>query len=120
MGIEYYLVKEEEKELFYLGKPNWFMLFDKNEILIKNRYKSPYELYHGIFFHIAPSFDESTSVGYFKDLSEKIFDWAGDSKIRLTSDMDFEDGDEGRENYVETGTRYIKYPSKPKDILKIS
>ena len=116
MGIEYYLVKEEEKELFELGKGCWSRIFNRGESILKERYNFPHTLYRDILAHIAPSFDKLIPLQYFQDLAKNIFDWAGNSKVCLKNDTDFEDG--GRERYTQTGTRYIKYPSKPKDILK--
>ena len=116
MGIEYYLVKEEEKELFELGKGGWFFVFNRGKSIFKERYNFSHILYRDILAHIAPSFDKLIPLQYFQDLAKNIFDWVGDSKVCLKSDADFEDG--GQEKYTQTGTRYIKYPSKLKDILK--
>jgi putative heme degradation protein len=105
MGVVYYLLKDETKEYYELGKGYWVQVFSfthLNSFKIKKYYKKFdkfKEIVHNTFCI------EEDEVEYWDEIAEEIYFWCSDDNIRVTSDCVEEDNIKIRE-YKEAGTRY--------------
>jgi hypothetical protein len=79
MGTRYFLVKKEKKEIYYLGRDfsNSFINYNVDRSSIFNK----------VIQQLAPKYPKDTTLQYFWDLSDDIYDWIGDDKVYLMSDV---------------------------------
>lgn len=84
MGIEYYLVKPKEKEVYWLGKHiRYFNAIPFNQKAIKFPYKSYFDILVDLAFN-GPANYTLREIRY---IAQSIFDWGKGSKISMISDL---------------------------------
>ena len=91
MGIEYYLLKPDKKELFYLGKH--FYGFDKipSATYGKEADYPKYEDWDDFFWSVLREnwdyfMTMEVTLAEVNDIIYKIYDWSVDSKVILAND----------------------------------
>lgn len=89
MGMEYFLVKEEEEVAYELGKCCWSSVFDYEEFDMKDKFSMSHKIYRLILQHIAPGFNKRTELDYFKGLADEIYEWGLGSKCKLMTEHVF-------------------------------
>lgn len=113
MGIEYCLVKQNKKERYELGKPNWCHIFEKCQFYLPNYYSSVHWLYQKILSEIAHEFVKRITLQYFFNLAEDIYFWCGNDIIRFFDEpyfMEFYNLSNetiAQEEFPYTGSRYM-------------
>jgi hypothetical protein len=120
MGTECYLFKPKTGERFNLGKGRWSELFPSVSfsslrplIQIGDGFDDEFDLYRCMLKELAVDFDKSLTLGFFWDLSLKIFDWCKEDKFEFWSEQAFFNYYTAKwrysidETYPITGTRYF-------------
>jgi hypothetical protein len=117
MGIEYELFKPDKGERFLLGKGKWNnIFFEKGKtFIIKDLFRDEMVLYRAMLASVAYTFDESTSLSYFKQLAIKLIDWCGTDSIQFHDmesfnekywDTSYKSYDDHEKKYPYTGDRH--------------
>lgn len=105
MGLDYYLVRDDNKTLFDLGK--WFpiRIFVSRGDYYPDRFKLP----DGLNYALEIEFPQlSVSEQYDEELTRRLVRWAGDAELHLVCDASTDIWELKNEGYRETGTRYAR------------
>lgn len=120
MGMEYELFKPHKGERFELGKGMWSSVFPDGkgkDFQIVDKYGSSCELYWALLAGVAFGFDFDTTLKFFFNLAERIYDWCGDDIIQFHDMESFNDlywnikyksYDDHEKEFPYTGSRYTK------------
>lgn len=103
MGTYWYLIDDENKEKFDLGKGYWNDVFPDEEMIVFDEY-SEEQLYCKILGEVAHTFADNTPIGYFRKVSEKIYKWCENRIVSIRSDITFDE----LGKYETTGSRFDK------------
>lgn len=87
MGVEYYIIKPRTKEMFYLGKGQWYWLED---MPIRNPRIPMYETYDEVLVDIIQTgcYVEDDTMKYMVTLANAIFQFVNGAEVQLVSDCD--------------------------------
>jgi hypothetical protein len=87
MGLEYYLIKPRTKEMFYLGKYDWYLLEGISRYQCMT---AEYENYKDVLKDLifADCYDADDTMEYMCTLASEIFDFVEGEKVQIVSDCD--------------------------------